>query len=105
MGIDLGSLWGTASQAVSSATTTVEQIGVPALTASLEQWGANVLQTQATQTQATVNRAVQNMPASPPGSLSAAFGGVMQTAAISKFSVPIVIGVVAVAFLVMSRKG
>ena len=103
MGIDFGSLWGQASQAVSNATTQVEQVGVPALTASLETWGANVLQTQAAQTQAKVNQAVQNMPASPPGSLSAAFSGVVQSAAVSKFSIPIVIGAVVIGFLVLRK--
>lgn len=67
MGIDLDELWGQAKNAVESAWTDVEKVGVPALQASLEQWGIDTLSQMNRQTEATLNTNLKEVLNRPPG--------------------------------------
>ncbi|MEO8839784.1 MAG: hypothetical protein ABI351_13870 [Herbaspirillum sp.] len=70
-------LFDKASAAVSSATDSVKTTGVPALEASLEQWGSTVLGTMSSDTQKQLNQTLATQPAAPAGSFEAAFQSVL----------------------------
>jgi len=103
MGFDINDLFGQAKDAINNGIQQVETVGVPALTAAAEKWGADVLTKQANENQAAVNKAVASAPAAAPGSFAASVQGVFKNTVASQYSVPILIGVVVIGIIVLRK--
>lgn len=65
MGIDWDQLFGDAKAKVNEGLQAFEQTGVPAIKASLAQWGSDVLAKQAKESQLEVNKGVKNLAEGP----------------------------------------
>ena len=101
MGLSLDELFGQVKDAVSQQVKQVEQVGVPAMQASLERWGAETLQKQANETQVKLNQTVQAMPKAPPGSLGASIQDTIKNAGAAQTAIPVIIVAGLILFLVM----
>lgn len=101
--MNLDDLVSQAEDAIHSGVSQVETIGVPALEASAENWGANVLKQNADQTQASVNRAVASAPQAAPGSFMSYLSSSLSTGAATRYAIPILIGALVVGYLVLKE--
>lgn len=77
MGFDFGEFFNDAGKKAQDALNDLAKVGVPALKASAEQWGIDVLQKMNKETQGELNAAVKEVTKNdpPPGS----FGAALQT--------------------------
>ena len=103
MGLNLQDLFGQVKDGINNGIQQVETVGVPALTASAEQWGAQVLTQQAKESQSAVNAAIAAQPAAAPGSFAASIQGTFKNAVASNYAVPMMLGLLAVAYLIVRK--
>jgi hypothetical protein len=106
MGIDFNSIFGQVNDAVAQATADIRNVGVPALEASLEKWGADKLNEMAGQSQKKTDAAVKTVLARPtePGGFGSYLANTMQSPLIKQYGTPVAIGAaILVLFFVMRR--
>lgn len=107
--MDLQSVFQDASTSFSQAVTDFSNTGVPALTASVEQYGAQQLQKLATQNQNAATAGVTAITKRPvaPGSFGATFGsmfgGIGQNVVFQQYGPLILIGGVLVVYLIIRK--
>lgn len=109
MGIDWDSLWGQAQNAVNQGLTDLQNVGVPALQATAEQWAINVLTEQHAQTTQTLNQNVKEVLDRPSeeGSIGGYMAQFFQQPVLQKYGPHILIGVGGMIILgvILARKG
>lgn len=95
MGIDWNSLWGKAQDAVDKGLDQVVKTGVPALQASLEKWGIEVLEKQHEATTAKLQEQVQAAVKEPakPGTFGHAMQETIKGAALEQYGPMILLGI------------
>lgn len=108
MGIDFGKFFSDAGEKAQDALNDLVKVGKPALEASLEQWGIDVLQKELKQDQAELSAAVKEVTAKDPdpGTFGAALSATVKNTVFENYGMHILIGVVAlvgVGFLLRSK--
>lgn len=71
-------LWSGLKDNLQSGLDQIQQVGVPVVQASVEQWGISVLQEQNKQTQSQVTAAVKSLSTNPSSPLGAAVASTVQ---------------------------
>lgn len=93
--MDWQQLWDQGKSDLEKAFSDVVATGTPAIKASLEQWGADVLQEQANASKKELAAQVDDISKHPsaPGTFGAAFSDVMKSTVVDKYGVWILLGV------------
>lgn len=107
MDFDFGKFFDDAGEKAQAALGDLVKVGVPAVQASLEQWGIDVLKKQQEQTQSDLNTAVKDVMAqSPqPGSFGAALSTTIKGTILETHGLMIVLGIVALIAVGFVLKG
>ncbi len=105
--MDFNAIFGNIQDQISQATADVQNVGVPALEASLEKWGADKLTEMGKKSQAKTDVAVKQIIARPQdqGGIGSYLSSTIKNPIVQQYGTPIAIGVTAIIVFFLIRKG
>lgn len=108
MNIDFGSFFNDAGAKVEASLNDLVKVGTPAIKASLEQWGIDVLQQMNKETNQELNKNVKELLAKDPapGSLGAAVSATVQGSVLNMYGFQItlaVAGLIVIGFMLRGK--